>query len=443
MQLAPRGYLYNEKYGEVIQYEKKDISGYSFAKNVRVNEFTGVSEPKIVCNPKENNILAVTSNDFSLDGNSSRIFISEDYGLNWQAKEIPLSAKFKKSSYSDPWLDYDTDGNLYFITVQKDVLNYDREAIYFSRSEDNGTTWQRNYFIEINAKGSIYLDKPKIFIDKTSSRKNSIYVTWVEMKGLKTSLMFSKSTDLGNTFAVPVKIESDDVDYCSVTGDSKGNIFVSYLKDESKICIKKSTDAGESWFKEPGCLDIKPAGSKYENQFIIKKGADNGIRINSEPNLAVTAENDLIITYSASGKNNDVADIYFAKIKNNTEEVSIPVKVNSDRTLNDQFLPAISTDDHNNIFITYQDSRNDAGNILTETYISVSTDGGLSFSDEKFSTAKHNPSSAAVGKYFGDYNSCVVSGGKLIAVWTDGRNNNFDVYAGIINVKDLIESKRY
>ncbi len=443
LQLSPRIHLFNEKYGEVQKYDGKDISSHSFVKNVRLNEYAGASEPKIICNPKNNNILAVSANDFSLRNNSARIFISEDKGLNWEPKEIPLSHEFKKSFYSDPWIEYDTEGNLFFVTVQRNQLNNNEEALYFAKSNDNGTTWEREHFVDYNSKESIYLDRPKMFIDKSVSQKNSIYVVWIEMKALKSFIMFSKSTDGGNTFSTPSSIERDDAGYCSVICNLTGDLFIAYLKDENKICIKKSTNTGDSWFKEQGCIDINPSGIKYENQYLIKKNVNEGIRINSEPNLAVTGENDLLLAYSAKYKNTDAADIFFAKIRNNSDSVSVPVKVNTDGTLNDQYLPAITSDEFNNILITYQDSRNDAGNILTETYISVSTDGGISFSDEKLSTSGFNPSSVAVGKYFGDYNSCIISEGNLIAVWTDGRNNNFDVYAGILRVSDIIGNRSY
>lgn len=444
LQISPRTYLYNEKFGEAKRYDYTDVSGNSFIKNVRINKTTGASEPKIVCNPQNKNIFAVTANDFSLSGNSARIYVSENMGLDWQAKEIPLSPKFKESTYSDPWIDYDTDGNLYFICVQRDAMNDVCEAIYCSCSKDNGTTWKiSDNFIDFNAKGNILFDKPKICTDKSSSFKNVIYATWIEIRGLTSSIMFSTSTEGGNTFTSPVSIENQDVDYCSITTDTKGYIFVAFLKDENKICVKKSTNSGQSWIKEPGCIDIRPSGRKYENQFIIKKTENKGIRINSEPNMSVTRENDLLITYSAKENNNDLSDVYFAKIKNNTDEVTVPVKVNSDKTTNDQYLPAITTDESNNIFILYQDSRNDVNNVFTESYISVSTDGGLSFKDEILSTSGFNPASVAVGKYFGDYNSCTISEGKFIGVWTDGRNSNFDVYAGIYNIKDLIESKQH
>ena len=421
-----------------------DISFASFIKNVRVNNISGASEPKIICNPKDKNILALSANDFSVNNNLSRIFISEDKGNTWQPKEIPLSHKFKQSTYSDPWIDYDNDGNLYFAAVQQDLINSFSEAVYFCKSTDNGNTWNTGHdFIDQNSKQNVFLDKPKIHINKSYSALNIVYVTWIQIKGLNTHVMFSKSTDGGDNFSVPVSIEDQDVNHSSVISDLNGNLFLAFVKDENKICIKRSTDAGSSWINENNCIDIKPAGMKSENQFLIKDQENNGLRINSEPCLAVMKNSDLLISYSAAFNESDVSDIYFAKLETNTEIINKPVRVNTDKTFNDQYLPNITSDESGNIFISYQDSRNDPENIITETYVSVSTDGGKTFKDEKISTSGFKPSLLSIGNYFGDYNSCVISGNSFISVWTDGRNKNFDIYAGMFEIKDIIGNKNH
>ena len=252
--------------------------------------------------------------------------------------------------------------------------------------------------------------------------------------------MFSRSTDGGNTFTLPVTVEKHDIKYCSLTGDSNGNLYIAYLKDEKRLSVKKSTDGGKFWGKEISNLDFVPSGIKNENQYVIKNSDKKGIRVNSEPSLSISESNDLLITFSASGRSNDLSDIYFAKLEKNSNLLTIPIKVNSDVTNNDQFFPSLTSDKSGNIFIMYQDSRNDINNIKTETYISYSNDGGLTFSDEKFSTAGFDPLSIAVDRYISDYNSCVISNGNIVGVWTDGRNNNFDIYAGILNLTDFFEN---
>lgn len=444
--------MYKEKFTKNKSYENIDISSSGLIKNVRINSGAGTSEPKIINNPLDKNILAVSSNDFSIKDNHARIFISKDCGVKWESHEIPLSLKFKKSSYSDPWVDYDADGNLYFICVQIDMENDYHEGIFISKSEDNGRTWKTDLnFVDFNGKENIVLDRPKMCIDKSSIYKNTIYISWIEIKDHESFIMFSKSTDEANAFSQPTKIEQGDVDYCSLLNNSNGDLYAVYVKEENKIDIKKTIDKGNTWSKVSSSLKFNPSGVKLEDnsevrldeQFVIKNYANEGIRVNSEPSLTFSKDEELLITYSSAGSEKDLSDIYFARLNNKTLEISNPVKVNSDKTMNDQFLPAISADIGGNIFIIYQDSRNDQNNLATETFVSVSKDGGLTFSDEKLSTRNFNPLSIAVEKYFCDYNSSVISDNKLISVWTDGRNNDFDIYAGIFNVNDFLENMKH
>ncbi len=440
LQISPVKSMYEDKFKASVSYKSKDISTSGLLKNVRINDTAGVSEPNIKCSPVNQNILAVSTNDFSDNSESGCLFVSEDGGLNWKTRRIPLSLKFKKSAFSDPWLDFDSNGNLFYTAVQFDLINKEKEGIFIARSTDNGNTWKTDFnFVDYNGKENIHIDRPKIYIDKSSVRKNSIYVSWNEVKGLNALLMFSRSTDGGNSFSPPVNVEKDDVEYCSLTGDQNGNIYLAFLKDENKISVKRSNDGGMNWSKESFSTNIIPAGIVDQNQYVIK--GKSGIRVNSEPSLEITDNNDLLITYSASGLNNDLSDIYFTKLISNSSYLTAPVKVNSDQTNNDQFFPSVTTDQSGTIIIMYQDSRNDINNIFTETYISYSKDNGHTFTDEKITTANFDPLSIAVGNYIGDYNSCVMSGGNLIGVWTDGRNRNFDIYAGIFNLKDFIENK--
>ena len=440
LQISPKKLLYEEKFGKTQTYETGDITTAGLLKNVRLNDTCGVSEPKIICNPKNPNILAVSANDFSDNAESGCVFISADGGINWHTKRVPLSLKFKRSAYSDPWLEYDSYGNLYFTAIQLDIQNKGKEGIFIARSTDDGTTWKTDFnFIDYNGKENIHLDRPKIFIDKSQDNNNSIYISWNEINGFETYVMFSRSTDGGNTFTPPVTVEKHDIKYCSLTGDHNGNLYITYLKNEKRLSVKKSTDGGKIWEKEISYLDIVPSGIKNENQYVIKNSDKKGIRVNSEPSLSISENYDLMITFSASGKSNDLSDIYFTKLEKNSNILTIPIKVNSDVTNNDQFFPSVTSDKSGNIFIMYQDSRNDINNIITETYISYSNDGGLTFSDEKFSTADFDPLSIAVDRYVSDYNSCVISDGNIVGVWTDGRNNNFDIYAGILNLNEFFE----
>jgi hypothetical protein len=439
LQLSPERIYYADKFGEKISYSYKDIQESGYIKNVRINDFTGVSEPIIICSPFNEDFLAVTANNFSGNDKFAVMFISSDKGLNWKEVQIPLSSKFESSFYSDPVIRFDNAGNIVFTAVQKDLYNNNRDGLCFAISSDNGINWNTNSeFIDYNSKENIHIDKPGLAVSNDSFRENSIFITWTEKKGLTSQILFARSTDGGLTFSAPIPIDGSKVKFGKIIENNNGEIFIFYLKNENEIRVKKSSDGGESWTSIASYLHLNPSGIYSNGQYLIKKTSDKGIRINSEPNVILNGNSEFLLTYSSGSGSEDQSDIYFCKFLLNTSEFTEPLRVNSDSTKNDQFLPAISSDKSGNIFIIYQDSRDDRANVLTNTYLSFSTDGGLTFIDKKLSLKSFDPGNIAVKNYIGDYNSCVFSGDELIAVWTDGRNNNFDLYAGIFNFGEFI-----
>lgn len=443
LQLSPKSNLYKDKFSNASTHENPDLSKSGIISNVRINQKSGSSEPKIAFSPADPKRVAIASNDFSIGENFGRLFSSEDGGYNWSESTVPLSPKFERSSYSDPWIDFDSEGNLYFVAVQFDLYSSIREAIFFAKSTDNGNTWKSDYeFVDYNGKESIQLDRPKIYVEKGPGLKNKIYVSWIEVKGLNSFIMLSSSEDGGVSFSPPAEIEKDDVNYFSLNGNSVGEVFLTYVKDENRLLVKTSGDGGKSWSVSSSEISFTPAGVSSENQYLIKNSNSKGIRINSEPSVCFSPENDALICYTASGGKSDYSDIYFARLSKRNLEMTHPVRVNNDATANDQFLPSIASDKTGKIFITYQDSRDDGQNLLTGTYVSVSLDGGATFSDTKISTGQFDPLKIAIQNYFCDYNSCIISDDKLISVWTDGRNNNFDLYAAIFDVNEFISKMK-
>lgn len=435
IQMSPKKFMYNDKFGKADKYTSKDISRKKELTNIRINELPGASEPVIKCSPTSNQILIVSANDFSIDENKARIFISVNKGLDWKAGEIDLSECYSASSYSDPWIEYDNNSELFFTSIQYDMHKNINEGIFFARSNDNGINWTSDKnLLASNSTSSVKIDKPKIFI----SKNDIIYIYWTEISGYKSHINLIMSKDKGKSFSDPIALTDDKSHFSSMIEDNKGNIYLAYVNDGKSIKVIRSFDEGNEWSNIKSYLKINAAGKSVENNSILKSVKSSGIRINSEPSLELSSEGEILITYSARGIGNDLSDVYFAKLINENSEFTIPARINSDETENDQYQPLIETDENGLIYIFYQDSRNDNNNILTESYISVSSDGGNTFTDKNLSTNPYSPSEIAVGKYFGDYNSFIVSGKDIIAVWTDGRNGNFDVYAGILNRDHII-----
>ncbi|MBK8983948.1 MAG: exo-alpha-sialidase [Ignavibacteria bacterium] len=434
VQMSPRNFLYKEKFGEVSEYAGKDISTSGNVTNIRLNQSPGVSEPLIKCSPIDKNILAVCANDFTVDNNNARLFISRNKGRDWDAQLIPLSPLFKASSYSDPWLEYDNTGNLYFTAVQYDLYDNKRDGLFFAKSADNGITWNSELkLIAVNRTLQYKIDKPKVFVN----RSNVVFVIWTEVSGLKSFIKISLSRDNGGTFSEPVIVSDDRAHFSAMTEDNNGILYLTYINDGKSISAVKSNDEGRSWTAIEKNLEIKTAGKPAGNRNVLKSNSAEGIRINSEPSLCISKENEVLIAYTAKKNDSDLSDIYLTKLIKNNSEFDVPKKMSNDTSGNDQYLPVITSDEAGNVYVFYQDSRNDVNNEFSESFIAVSSDGCKTFTDHLISTAPYKPSDIAVDRYFGDYNSLVISGKDLIAVWTDGRNGNYDLYAGIMNIDNL------
>ena len=203
---------------------------------MRINDFTGVSEPIIICSPFNEDFLAVTANNFSGNDKFAVMFISSDKGLNWKEVQIPLSSKFERSCYSDPVIRFDNAGNIVFTAVQKDLYNNNRDGLCFAISSDNGINWNTNSeFIDYNSKENIHIDKPGLAVSNDSFRENSIFITWTEKKGLTSQILFARSTDGGLTFSAPIPIDGSKVKFGKIIENNNGEIFIFYLKNF--ICL--------------------------------------------------------------------------------------------------------------------------------------------------------------------------------------------------------------
>ncbi|MBE2256258.1 MAG: hypothetical protein IAE65_08665 [Ignavibacteria bacterium] len=319
----------------------------------------------------------------------------------------------------------DINGNIYFTAVQRDNKNFS-SIVLIIKSVDS----QANYLIDSNQNGNIKFDKPKILI-----LNNKIYITFIKKEDEKKQLiLFSSNLDLtGNQFTL---ISSDNPNSASMKNHNQ-NLYISYSNDkEINLLVYYTNSNTLNNFK---ICEFKSPGKKVKGQNVIKSSGNFGVRVNSSPSMLISSLNNKIyITYC--GKNgDDNSDIFISHSDLSEINFSIPIKITGDKSLNDQFHPVISEDESGNIYISYQDSRDDEKNILVNTYLSYSFDKGITFTDIKLSTKSFNPYNIVVGgNYIGDYNSQIVTSDKLISVWTDGRKNNFDLYMGVINLKKLI-----
>lgn len=91
---------------------------------------------------------------------------------------------------------------------------------------------------------------------------------------------------------------------------------------------------------------------------------------------------------------------------------TVPTKVNQDTGRADQFQPYVAVNPDGQVEVAYFDRRHDPDNFYVDTYLSRSTDGGMTFTDHRLSHDMSSPELNAPvsgsGLFFGDYQGLVV-----------------------------------
>jgi hypothetical protein len=425
VQFAPRSEFYNKKFGYKNAYLTNDISKEGSITNVRVNKMPGASEPVIVTN--KNKAIFVFCNDYQNNKNATMYFSIDD-GLNWEKDAVPLSDNSENVFYADPFATTDENGNVYFTAIETD--NSSKNKIIYNKYDIYQKKWfDKAVIVDEDKNSNAKFDKPKAIY-----KNNELIIAYTKKDEDGESLWIAKINNDGKI--AKMKIAKGEIQSVSISKALNGNFYCVYLEDRTDLFIKSSADNGNTWSDEKQITELEMPGRKVNNQPVIKFGNNLGIRVNSDPQVAIH-NNDIYVVFCAKGAN-DNSDIYFAKADLNNLNFTSPIKVSADNTNTDQFLPALSVDENGMLYVTYQDSREDNMNVLVNTYCSYSDNGGATFKDVKLSTKDFNPYDIVInGIYLGDYNSSVITNGNLISIWTDGRNKNFDIYASIVPLNTL------
>ncbi len=418
----PKSQLYTEKFGDVKFITNSASSNIEGISNIKVNTTAGVSEPSAAA---FNSNIAVGSNDFTLAGNNARLFLSNDKGASWSTTFVPLSGNGSFTDAADPALAYDESGNLYYAMLHYEVAG-NGDGIYVNVSEDNGASWMETAAtVKENNDPLQFEDRPAI-----TAGNGKVFVTWTNITLSGNKIYYAYSEDGAQSFSDPVIIASGMVHTSDVILLADGSVMVAYLMNNSVIETRLSSD-GVNFGSPVTAAEFVHSGNQLGNAFLLKQDGETGVRVKSYPRIAENAATgELFITFSARN-GDDLSDIYLVKSNDRGSSWAEAIRVNSDQTLNDQFLPEILVS-NGVVYIVYQDSRDDQANKMVSSYMAVSTDAGMSFTEENISTSSFDPESIMLGNYIGDYTTIVKSGENVVPVWTDGRGAGFDLFAGII-----------
>ncbi len=435
------------------------------------------SEIHAAVNPSDHDNIVVSAirgviMQGQLAGLSCPLYSTTDGGWTWSESGF-LTAPSDPTGIlyggGDPVLAFDADGKAHFTWLNfyltADFSSLESE-ICWVHSDDGGYTWTQTENAVIS-RASVepqdptprFVDKQWIAVDRSGGpRHGNIYVAFLRSLGLGPSInVITKPAGASAFLKDEIPVSSDTmafVQFANIDVDDQGGVHVSYFAsgDESNYALwhARSTDGGTSFAAPTKITDVVVPKFSAED----RRGAIQGItpeRLYPCPQLAAgrgPRASEVYMTWTGTGidrKENNGADIYFARSTDFGDTWSSPAIVNDDvrGVERDQFYSSIAVNEAGVIALTWYDRREDSKNLNARYSVAVSRNGGESFTrNEPVASLPMNMEQTTIGNSnfgIGEYTQVLITDDAVIPFWCDGRKNNGDllIYSANIDLNTL------
>lgn len=356
---------------------------------VNVDEFgmnipgDAANEPSIARDALLPNSMVIGWRQFDTIQNNFRqsgYGVTADGGLTWSFPGVLEPGEFS----SDPVLEYDADGNIYYYALQPNRGPGDW-ACYMYRSSDGGVTWPQ----ETYARGG---DKQWFTIDRTGGiGRGNLYAYW-NISFSCCSGQFTRSTDGGLTFREPVTLPVS-VRWGTLSVGPDGELYLAGISAGTNLCTVMRSDSA----KDP---DLTP---QFEQMTTIPgiigavgTGPNPGglltqIWVATDHSSAATRGN--VYVLGGTFRGNDPLDIGFSRSEDGGVTWSEVQLINDDPALGGawQWFPTMSVAPNGRIDIIWNDTRDNRLSLMSTVYYSSSSDGGYTWTENVPLTPAFNP----------------------------------------------------
>jgi hypothetical protein len=394
--------------------------------NVLISNTNSPNEPSISINPKNTNEMVAGSN-------IPNVHYSVNGGITWVTDILTSSY----GVWGDPVIACDTTGRFYFFHLSNPPSGSWIDRIVCQSKPFIGGTWNNGSFTGLN--GGKEQDKQWVSIDR---KNNAIYMTWTEFDDYGSSnpadssrILFSKSTNQGQTWSQPVQINEvsgDCIDSDNTTEGAvpavgpNGEVYVSWA-GSAGLVFDRSLDGGNTWLQQDIFVSTIPGGWDYNIPGIYRA---NGLPVTVCDTSGGPNHGTIYINWTDQRNGTSNTDVWLVKSTDGGNTWSQPVKVNDDMTTRHQFFTWMAVDQVTGyLWFVWYDRRNYSDN-RTDVYMARSADGGNTFQNFKISDTPFIPSS---GVFFGDYTNVAAYNNVVRPVWTRLHNQQLSVWTALVD----------
>ncbi len=472
------------------------------------------NEPSVAVKPDEPGFVVAAANDYCTVpsfGDAWQGIYTSQGGATFANSLLPgypgdTSAAGKASplfgpdtAASDPIMDWDGGGRLFLggvafnrtVTIGAGGMTQSNGVMYVSTwlrdpASALGVAYQRTVVVGPGTPSVDFFgrstDKPSLKVDAwaTSPRQGNVYAAWTLFPGNGSDqILFSRSTDHGATFSMPIIISMavPNAQGSTIAVAPDGTVYVFWRQFAAAaagvvdaVVFVRSTDGGVHFTNPATVRDI--VGYDRHDVLVTGGGARD---CGSGPFLCVSGftfhRSDTLPMAAADGHGNvyvaweevtPVADDGNTYRPDGQSQVVVsrsgdggatwtgPTKVDA-QPVGHQWWPKLAYDKATDtVIVAYYDSREDPsysphrppGNTaaglsicgvpgsavcdVLDTFVAASRDRGATWSATKASSTGNQPEYEMFGgrrvPFHGDYIGLDAAGGTVFAVWTDNRN---------------------
>ncbi len=351
-------------------------------------------------------------------------------------------------SFGDPSLAFSVRDNAFY------YASLSIEGLSLWRSTDSCQSFEY-----VGVIHSSFDDKELMAVDNTPTSPyfGRIHVGWTDFGRPNDVNVATYSDDGGLTWSPAVAFPGSGTSgqgvYPAVAPN--GDVYMAFVIRDFSIgghqhqWIYRSTDGGSSWAKaaDIGTSQLQPE-NQQDSSDCGRQALSGHIRNLSSPQIVVTADASAsvgyvihsVYPYDSDGAGPDHSNVFYRRSVDGAASWSPEVMLNDDGTSTDQFYPAIGASEDGLLAASWYDRRLDTANLLFDRYVTISTDGGLSWSENERLSDVSSPVAQTLPNfdglatcYHGDYDQVALSGNVAHIVWSDdrritGSGPNPDVY---------------